>query len=174
MKRALKTGPAWLIAVFLLVFLSNPMIAFPLEKKIVGLIEKVKICPGALEIMAKVDTGATHSSLGVSHIVDFERNGVKWVRFDVANHKGQKRTIEKEIFRKTRIKRHNEEPAGVYVVKLGICLGDYYREVEVNLTDRTGFSYRMLIGRSFIKDVFIVDPSLRFTTRPSCKGPCYD
>jgi hypothetical protein len=172
MRRVHKAHPVWLIAICLLVFLSNPTIAFPLEKKIVGLIEKVKICPGALEIMAKVDTGATHSSLDVSHIVEFERNNVRWVRFDVANHKGQKRTIEREIFRKTRIKRHKEKPASVYVVKLGICLGDHYREVEVNLADRTGFNYRMLIGRSFIKDVFIVDPSLRFTTRSSCNEPC--
>lgn len=171
MKRVHRANTAWFRAVFFLILLSNPMTALASGKKIVGLIEKVKIWPGALEILAKVDTGATNSSLDVSHIVEFERNNVKWIRFDVRNRKGQKRTIEKEVFRKTRIKRHKEKPASVYVVKIGVCLGDYYREVEVNLSDRTGFNYRMLIGRSFINDVFIVDPSLRFTSRPSCEEP---
>ena len=171
MKRVHRAKPVWLAVVLFLVLLSNPMTALTSGKKVVGLIERVKVWPGALEILAKVDTGATNSSLDVSHIVEFERNNAKWIRFDVRNRKGQERTIEKEVFRKTRIKRHKAKSASVYVVKLGVCLGDYYREVQVNLSDRTGFNYRMLIGRSFINDVFIVDPSLRFTSRPSCEDP---
>lgn len=172
MTRGNKANPAWLIVVFLLVVFSNPEAAFPQEKKVVGLIEKVRVCPAAFEITAKVDTGAAHSSLDASNIVEFERNGVKWVRFDVVNHKGQKRTIESKILRMVRIKRHAQKPARAYTIKLGICLGDYYREDQVSLANRTGFNYRMLIGRSYIRGVFVVDPSLKFTTRPRCGEAC--
>jgi hypothetical protein len=145
------------------------MIVFSSEKRIVGLIENVIIHPANLAFTAKMDTGARHSSLDVSHIVEFERGGVPWVRFEVVNNKGQKRTIEAEISRNALIKRHKRNSIRRYVIKLGICLGNVYREVEVNLTDRTGFNYRMLIGRSFMQDAFIVAPSLRFTTQPDCK-----
>jgi len=172
MTRINKINPIGLIAIALAVFLWNPMIAFSSEKGIVGLIEKVRICPGGLEFSAKLDTGARNSSLGVSQAVEFERNGEKWVRFDVANLKGEKRTIERKIIKQARIKRHKTSSVSRYVIKLGICLGEHYREVEVNLEDRTGFNYRMLVGRSFMEGVFIVDPSLNFTTQPRCAEPC--
>jgi hypothetical protein len=49
-------------------------------------------------------------------------------------------------------------------------LGDFYREAEVNLVDRSGFNYQMLIGRSFLAGNLIVDPSIKYTTKPICKG----
>ncbi len=164
--------PVVLNAIYLLICLSNPTLVFSAEKKIVGLIEKVKICPEGLEFKAKVDTGAQHSSLDVSDAVEFERNGEKWIRFKVVNYKGQQRTLEKKIIRKALIKRHRAKSASRYVIKLGICMGEYFREVEFTLADRTGFTYRMLIGCSFIVGTCIVDPSLKYTTQPDCKEKC--
>lgn len=172
MTGARKINPLWLMAIFLLISLWSPVSAFSSEKRIVGLIEKVRICPGGLEFNAKVDTGAQSSSFDVSHIVEFDRNGEKWIRFDVENLKGEKRTIERKIIRRVRIKRHKTNSVSRYVIKLGICLGEHYREVEVNLADRSRFNYRVLVGCSFIKGVFIVDPSLNFTAQPRCTEPC--
>lgn len=148
--------------------------AFALQKKVVGRIEKVKICPGNLEFKAKIDTGARHSSLDVSDVAEFERKGEKWIRFDVVNYKGQRRTFEKKIVREALIKRHKNKPASRHVIKLGVCLGEYFQEVEFTLADRTGFNYRMLIGCSFISGVCIVDPALNFTTSPNCRNYCSD
>ena len=53
---------------------------------------------------------------------------------------------------------------------LGICLGTIYKEVEVNLVDRSHFNYQLLIGRNFLIDSFLVDPSLTFSTKPKCKS----
>ena len=64
-------------------------------KQIVGRIEKVKICPENILFKAKLDTGADHSSLDAANIVEFERDGEKWVRFKVVNFRGQKRIFEK-------------------------------------------------------------------------------
>ena len=54
------------------------------------------------------------------------------------------------------------------VVMLGICLGKVYKETEVTLVDRKGFLYAMLIGRSFLKNLFIVDTAQQFTVKPTC------
>lgn len=161
----------WLITLIAAVLLSPPVVRAA-DKKIIGLIEMVRICPSRLEFKAKIDTGAQNSSLDVDNIEAFERDGNKWVRFDVVNFRGQKRTLEKPVVRTALIKRHKNKAASRYVIKLGICLGEYYQEVEFNLADRTGFNYRMLIGCSFLQGVCIVDPSLKYTTHPRCKDSC--
>ncbi len=169
MKESRNGGLLWFIVLFAAVFLWNPVTAFSTEKKIVGLIEKVMIFPGALEVSAKIDTGARNSSLDATHLVEFARSGAKWVRFEVRNSRGQEKEIEAEVVRTVLIKRHESTSARRYVIRLGICLGRIYREVEVTLADRSGFNYPMLIGRSFLKGVFVVDPSVAFTMRPHCK-----
>ena len=136
----------------------------------VGWVEKVSIFPGNFKIKAKLDTGAEHSSLNAVHIDEFERNGAKWVRFDVTNWKGRKESIETRVIRKAKIKQHGRESTVRPVIRLGICLGNVYKEVEVNLQDRRKFQYRMLIGRSYLKALFLVDASATFTVEPHCQG----
>jgi hypothetical protein len=43
-----------------------------------------------------------------------------------------------------------------------------YKEVEVNLEDRSKFNYQLLIGRSYLKNSFLVDASATFTLKPNC------
>ena len=49
------------------------------EKRIVGWIERVKICPENNVFKAKLDTGSNNSSLDATKIIEFERYGKKWV-----------------------------------------------------------------------------------------------
>lgn len=142
------------------------------KKRVVGLIERVVIFPGNLLMTAKLDTGAKTSSLGAVHIQEFEREGGAWVRFEVEIRKGITKTLERKMLRVVRIRRHNHRIQIRPAIMLGICLGDHYGEVEVNLVDRAGFNYGLLIGRNFIHGNFVVDPSLRFTTPPRCRGMC--
>jgi hypothetical protein len=145
--------------------------ALPAEgKEIVGWLEKVRIYPGNLVIHAKLDTGARNSSLNASHVTVFERDGEQWVRFDVSSRYGKTVTIERKVQRVVKVKRHGAKPQIRFAVLLGICLGDVYKEVEVNLVDRSGFIYQMLIGRSFLAGNFIVDPAAKYTSKPNCKG----
>jgi hypothetical protein len=44
-----------------------------------GYLENVQIMPSALELKAKLDTGADHSSLNASEIRIFNRDGKRWV-----------------------------------------------------------------------------------------------
>ena len=143
----------------------------PVEgKQLVGWLEKVSIYPGNLIIHAKLDTGAKNSSLNASHITEFMRNGKQWVRFKVTSRYGNRIILERKVQRLAKIKRHGVKPQIRFVVILGICLGSSsYREVEVKLVNRSNFTYPMLIGRSFLKDNVIIDPSLKYITKPNCK-----
>jgi hypothetical protein len=140
------------------------------NKQVVGWLEKIRIYPNNLVIHAKLDTGAKNSSLSASHLTVFQRNGEQWVRFNVASRYGKTVTIERKVERTAKIKRHGAKPQTRFAVLLGICLGNVYREVEVNLVDRSSFIYQMLIGRSFLAGNFIVDPAAKYTSKPNCKG----
>ena len=101
----------------------------------------------------------------------FERDGKTWVRFDLEEKReGKKLTIERPLLRWAPIKRHNQEPQRRPVIKLGVCLGNIYKETEVNLIDRKNYQYRMLIGRKFMEGAVIIDPSAKYTVEPECKG----
>ncbi len=77
--------------------------------------------------------------------------------------------FERRVERTVTIKRHLGESQERPVIRLGVCLKNTYRETEVNLTDRSGFNYQMLIGRRFLKDEFVVDPGETATSKPDCR-----
>ena len=144
--------------------------SFASEKLIVGWIEKASIFPGNMKIKAKLDTGARNSSLNAQNLKHFKRDGEIWIRFDLRNYKNRMETFEAPVIRTAKIKRLGQEADSRPVIKLGICIGNIYKEVEVNLEDRGGFNYQMLIGRSFLKGSFVVDPGITFTIEPNCRG----
>ena len=162
------------IFVFLL-FLCNP-VGFagdsPPTKdlQVVGWVEKVSLFPGNLKIKAKLDTGARNSSLNAKSIEEFERDGQNWIRFKLKNWKGRTESIEARVIRTAIIKQHDSESATRPVILLGVCLGNVYKEVEVNLEDRSKFNYQLLIGRSYLKNSFAVDSSATFTVEPNCRA----
>jgi hypothetical protein len=155
------------------IIISNTLIlAIPSptnDKRVVGRLEIVRIYPGNLRLRARLDTGAKNSSLDAQNLTEFELDGERWIRFNVTNHKGKSVTLERKILRVAKIKRKHGKSRERLVIKLGICLGGIFREVEVNLVDRSGFNYPMLIGRSFMENHLVVDPSVAFVTKPDCE-----
>jgi hypothetical protein len=144
------------------------------DRHIVGWIEYVTILPDNLRIKAKLDTGAKNSSLNAANIVEFKRGGEAFVRFDIANWNGRTETIEVKVIRIAKIKQHNSVPELRLVIRIGICLGMVYKEVEVNLVNRSNFNYQLLIGRSFLRGDFAVDPSKTFTIKTKCQKVMLD
>jgi hypothetical protein len=138
-------------------------------KQVVGWVENARIEPDGLLVKAKVDSGAKTSSLNCSCRQFFEKNGERWVRFGVTNSKGEVTRLERKVERMATIKRHFGESQERPVIKLGVCLGKIFREVEVNLVDRSGFNYQMLIGRSFLEGEFLIDPDKTYLAKPSCR-----
>ena len=141
------------------------------DKQIVGWAEIVSIYPGSIKIKVKLDTGADHSSLNANNIEHFDVAGESWVRFELRNFEERLETYEARIMRMAKIKRLGQEAVNRPTINLGICIGNTYKEVEVNLTDRSGFNYQMLIGRSFLKGSFLIDPELSFISSEECMNP---
>ena len=156
-----------LITILFLCITSDKV--FANDKTIVGYVEKVKIYPGKLFLHAKLDTGARHSSVNAKNIEEFKNGEEDWVRFDIVNRNKKRVTLEMPLVREARIKRHFGKKQHRPVVRLGICLGKTLKEVDVSLVDRQGFLYELLIGRSYLKHDFLIDPAKSYTKSASCK-----
>jgi hypothetical protein len=142
------------------------------EKHIIGWIETVQILPENFQLSAKIDTGADNSSLNILNPLEFNKEEEQWIRFTIPLEENEALTLERPIERYAYIKRKGAPKQKRPVVLFDLCVGTLYKKnVPINLADRTGFKYPMLIGRSFLKDSAIVDSALTFTQSPSCSAP---
>lgn len=139
------------------------------EKRVVGWVERVHVYPGGITLKAKMDSGAKTSSLNVTRLERFSRNGRPWVRFEVATDNGKIIGMERPEVRVSRVKRHGAPARMQPVVTIGLCLDSVYKQTEVSLTDRTGFLYQLLVGRRFMKGNFLIDPGRTLIAPATCK-----
>jgi len=159
-------GRRWAIFVVLLCVVATPLTA--VAKEVVGWVEMAMIQPGNLEVRAKVDTGAETTSLHCECFSTYQRDGKEWVRFTVANWREEKVEMEREVVRRTKIKRHFGGSQERLVISLPICLGGILKEREVNVVDRSGLEYQLLIGRNFLAGDFVVDPGAQYLQSSAC------
>lgn len=140
---------------------NQPSIA---GKQVVGWIEMATVSPGDISLRAKVDTGADTTSLDARNITAFERDGKKMLKFDVDNREGKTVTLELEQIGMEVVPRHfgayEERP----LVIVELRLGKERRNTVVNLVDRSRMKYPLLIGRSYMLDRIVVDPSAEYLT----------
>lgn len=130
---------------------------------IVGGVEALYLVPMKTPFHARMDTGAETSSLDVRNARPFERDGEKWISFDVVNRKNdEKYHFEKPLKRRTTIVRTGKKERR-YVVQMGIKMGEELINAEFTLNDRSRFDYQILIGRNILNGRFVIDPSLENT-----------
>ena len=134
------------------------------DKLLVGEIEKVRLTPPGRVFHARIDTGATTSSLDARDIELFERDGGAWVRFKVAEHEDELlHELEKPVERHVRVLQSSSEKADRRpVVKLQFQLGPVEMIDEFTLVDRKHLDYQVLIGRNILKDLMVVDVAQQF------------
>lgn len=145
----------------------------PSERIVVGYLERVRVFPGNFLVFAKIDTGARTSSLNAQDIEYIRKDGKTFVRFSVTNRDNETRTFERPVIRRARI-RDIGRPAQVRpVIMLGLCVGNVYRFTQVNLSNRTGFNFQLLVGRRFLAQRMLVDPVRQYTVEPSCPPPSH-
>jgi len=168
-----KNQPAALLlpaALLAALWLACPAPACAQSKVTIGRIERARLYPSGLLLKAKIDTGARSCSLNAQKLTVFTRDGEAWARFIVTNHHDRTVTLERKIIRTGTIKQKNNHPEKRPVILMGICIGRHYREVEVNLVDRSDFNYPLLIGRAYLQGDFLVDPDHKYTREPRCFG----
>lgn len=157
-----------LISILLLIIFTLFASELPIEdssnnetsKVIIGTSEFVTIHPGNIKVEARIDTGANSTSLDAHDLEIINEDGVKWAQFTLGGS-----VVKHKIVKFVRIKQHGRKSQRRPIINLQITLGDVTQVVPVNLTDRSNFKYKMLVGVNFLYDNFIVDVSLKHTIR---------
>ena len=159
-----------ILALFCILFFEFSFSSFSNAAEVVGWLEKVVVqADGASLLMkAKIDSGAQTTSIHAKGYQLFDKDGQKWVRFNVANFEGEEINFERPVVRTAKIKRHFGEYQERPVVMLGLCLDNIYVETEVNLVDREGLNYKLLVGRKYLAGKFLIDSGNTFIVQPRC------
>jgi hypothetical protein len=120
---------------------------------------------GISHIKAKVDTGARTSALHAFSVEPFDRDGTSWVKFSI--HPVQldaTQVVECEALvvdrRSVRDSGGHEELR--YVIETSIQLGDSVMRCEMTLTNRDDMRFRVLLGRTLLRNRFLVDSGRSF------------
>lgn len=127
-------------------------------KLILGAREWVYVPDLKQNFRARVDTGATTSSISATDIETFKRDGKRWVRFKVEHDGIKSEQLELPVKRWVKILQSTADDSHRRaVVEAWIQIGDLKQKTEFTLADRTHLTYPLLLGRSFIKDVAVID-----------------
>lgn len=136
------------------------------EKHLVGALELCDLPQLKLSgLEARVDTGATTSSLHVDNIVKFKKEHEKWVRFDIhPDSHDVSKLMQREAKVKSvrKVKSSNATQQRRYVIETDILIADMQWSIELTLTDRSEMKYLMLLGREAMSGRLIVDPEHEF------------
>ncbi|AWM80395.1 ATP-dependent zinc protease [Gammaproteobacteria bacterium ESL0073] len=139
---------------------------------IVGLYEWISLPElGVIGLRAKIDTGASTSSLHATDIEVFNRNNKKWVRFTA--HIGtlvqRGHRCEAPLVSTKTIKSSNGLSQSRYVITTQLTLGNHTWPVEFTLACRRTMQYRVLLGsKALIDGEILVNPALSYVqSKPS-------
>ena len=134
-------------------------------KIMLGAVEKIRLSKEELTLDARIDTGAENSSVGAFNIKRFERDGKKWVRFSIKNSDGAP-VYEYPVYDRVKIKQGESESERRIEIKMDVLLGaKKFKKQIFNLADRSYLDYQLLIGRSFLIDIAVVDVSRKYLTK---------
>ncbi|MEQ9090435.1 MAG: ATP-dependent zinc protease [Balneola sp.] len=114
------------------------------------------------EIEAKIDTGAYSSSLHCHNIKEYEKNGDKWVKFNLLDPEHpsyNERLFSLPVSDIREVKSSNGQTELRVFVKTKIIFFNKEHEIELSLTNRSEMKYPILVGRKFLKNKFLVDVS---------------
>jgi hypothetical protein len=125
---------------------------------LLGEAEYARVMPGNQILEARIDSGATTTSLHAVDIRVFERDGKPWVRFKADNGA----VLELPRVRHVRIKGEGTSFEERQVVMIEVQIGSLRQKIEASLTDRDNYNYPLLIGRNFLRDHTLIDVSRKY------------
>ncbi|MGQ4661544.1 putative ATP-dependent zinc protease [Lysobacter sp. F6437] len=118
---------------------------------------------GIRAIRAKVDSGARSSALHVDAQWRFVEGGARWVGFRLTPGENAA-TIEcaAAIIDEREVTDSGGHTSLRVFVRTPLRVAGVERDIDINLTDRRGMLFPMLLGRSAMARVFTVDPARSF------------
>lgn len=127
-------------------------------------LETVIVHEADLEFVARLDTGATVSSINAQEIAVIgggdepsRDDAGKMARFFLVNHDGERRQVTAKIEEVRGIRTADCRELRYHVYLTVRHRGTAYR-VLTNLNDRSGSSEKLLLGRNWLRYGFAVDP----------------
>lgn len=132
------------------------------EKIMIGEVEEIVLVPWAVTLPARIDTGATISSLDARNIS---------VQNNIAEFMLSKEFGDLQLRLPVVNWVHVRSSVGVEkrpVVEIGICLGPKLIRTLATLRNRSQMIYPFLVGRNVLNGSFIVDTSRSNAARPAC------
>lgn len=147
--------------IFIIIILSLSLFA---DKIIIGKFERISLKEFDLkELRAKVDTGAKTSSLHCSVIMPLHDDRVAFVLLDGEHKKFKPKMHTAKISRISEVKSSNGKAQKRYFIKTNITLlgKEYY--TEFSLTNRGSMRFPILLGRSLLKEGFLVDVTKKYS-----------
>ena len=152
--------------------LAAPALATEPHPVVLGRLEMIEVRPGGRVLKSRIDTGAGLTSMDARKLrvtppangvperaafrlrgqpkdtPDVSANVLEWVEI---KGKGTKRTIRRPV------------------IAMRLCIGERWIDARVNLADRSGFLYPLLIGRNtLIAGGLVVDPGGLYLEPPRC------
>ena len=114
-------------------------------------------------LKAKIDTGATISSLHATHIEEFNFRGDKYVKFRLYQSKSYK-MIKKPVIGYKMIKNSFGKKQLRPLINISIKIGNNTIDTLITLATRSRMTYPVLIGRSTLDNNYRINPRKSFLT----------
>ncbi len=118
-------------------------------------------------IKAKIDTGAKTSALHAFDVMAFMADGRQRVRFGIHPLRRRKHLVrycEADILEQRMVTDSGGHRELRYVIQSRVSLTDIIWPIEITLTCRDNMNFRMLLGRTALKNRFLIDPEKSYTT----------
>lgn len=113
-------------------------------------------------VRAKVDSGARSCALHVDAHWRFTEGGAPWVGFRVAPGTGSPIESRAPVLEERQVTDSGGHRSRRAFLRTTLCLAGVEREVDINLSDRRGMLFPMLLGRTAMAGAFTVDPARSF------------
>ncbi|MBK1878970.1 ATP-dependent zinc protease family protein [Pelagicoccus mobilis] len=130
---------------------------------IIGAVEKASFEEFDFPLEARIDTGATTSSIDARDIKPFERDGKEWVAFTIKDRESDASLRLKRPIERVAVIEQQGPKQRRYVARLSLVFnGQEPVFVEFTLTNRENYEYPVLIGRNVLEGKYMVDVSTEF------------
>ncbi|HEU0305465.1 MAG TPA: RimK/LysX family protein [Lysobacter sp.] len=119
---------------------------------------------GLPAVRCKIDSGARSSALHVDSCWRFSERGAPWAGFRLSNDGHGEAMVQAAapIFDEREVIDSGGHRTRRIFLRTTLVLAGVEREIEINLTDRQGMLFPMLLGRTAMAGVFTVDPGRSF------------
>jgi hypothetical protein len=135
------------------------------QKHIIGFLEKVHLTNEGMVFDALMDSGAKFCAIHAFGVKEKTTSNGKYVTFFIKNEKGRIKRVTKRLAKIMSISLSDGSLRVRYAVYFKLKLLNISKNVLFTLSNRKKLPRKILVGRNFLKNSFLIDPSRVYTVR---------